>query len=84
MAWWDILCAIEIPHNFVGIVFAFCFKCDGFEFVNPNWIYRNYRVNKFGAIFLSVLFGLICPIGTIIYWIYKLCTIGRKKEDDLR
>jgi len=78
MAWWEILLAIEALHHLVGIAIACCFNCGGFEFVNPNWIYRNYRVNKFGAIFLSILFGLFCPIGTVIYWIYKLCTAGRR------
>ena len=78
MTWWEILLAIEIPHNFIGLIASLWFESDGFEFVNPKWIYQNYRVNIFGCIFLSVLFSLFCPIGTIIYWIYKLCTVGRK------
>lgn len=80
MAWLKTLLLIEIAHNLagIGIILFLPLNCDGFEFVNPNWIYRNYRVNRFGSIFLSTLYGLLCPIGTIIYWIYKLCTVGRK------
>ena len=52
----------------------------GLEFVNPVYIYRNCRVNVFGAILVASLLSLICPIGTICYWIYKLCTVGRKED----
>lgn len=54
------------------------FDAKGFEFVNPVYIYRHCRVNIFGAFVLMILMSLICPIGTICYWIYKLCTVGRK------
>ena len=50
----------------------------GWELVNPYWIYNNFKVNVFGAIVLSIIFGILCPIGTVIYWFYKLCTVGRK------
>lgn len=78
MAWWQTFLLIEIVHNAFGFGIACCFRCDAFEFVNPNWIYQNYKVNRFGSIFLSVLYNLYCPIGSIIYWIYKLCTVGRR------
>ena len=77
MTWWQTFLLIEIVHNVFGYIVAYCFICEDFEYVNPNWIYRNYQVNIFGSIFLSVLYSLLCPIGTIIYWIYKLCTVGR-------
>ena len=78
MVWWETLLLIEIVHNFFGLAIACCLRCEGFEFVNPNWIYQNYKVNRFGSIFLGALYGSFCPIGTIIYWFYKLCTVGRK------
>lgn len=56
------------------------FEAEGFEFVNPVYIYRRCRVNVFGAILISLLMSLICPFGTVGYWIYKLCTVGRKKD----
>ena len=54
-------------------------ELEGFEFLNPVWWYRNYKVNVFGAIIVSLLFTVLCPIFAIGYWIYKLGTIGRRK-----
>ena len=51
---------------------------DGWEFVNPKIIYERMHVNWFGAVVVSVFFNALCPIGAICYWLYKLCTIGRK------
>lgn len=50
----------------------------GFEYVNPIWIYKTFRVNYFGAAVCCILFNLLSPIGSICYWFYKLCTVGRK------
>ena len=53
-------------------------KTEGLEFVNPVWWYRNYPVNPFGAAMCALGFTIICPVMTIGYWFYKLCTVGRK------
>jgi hypothetical protein len=50
----------------------------GIEFVNPLVIYKQTRVNWFGAILLAMTYGVMCPVATFIYWLYKLCTVGRK------
>ena len=50
----------------------------GLEFLNPMWWYRNYKVNVFGAIIVSLLFTVLCPVFAVGYWIYKLGTIGRR------
>ena len=52
------------------------------EFVNPYYVYRyNTSVNWFGATLIALCLSLACPLGAILYWIYKivytLCTIGR-------
>ena len=53
--------------------------CDGFELCNPYWAYKYYKnVNWFGACMISLVFTALCPPIAIIYWFYKLCTIGRK------
>lgn len=49
-----------------------------FEWLNPIWIYRNYKVNFFGTAVICVLYNLICPVASICYWFYKLCTVGRR------
>ena len=51
---------------------------DGMEFVNPIHVHKYNEVNWFGAIVVATLYGFICPIATIGYWFYKLCTVGRK------
>ena len=51
---------------------------EGFEFVNPLWVYRWNRVNWFGAVVVSTIYAAFCPAGAVIYWFYKLCTVGRK------
>lgn len=51
-------------------------------YLNPVWVYKHYKVNAVGCILLTILFNLICPVLSIIYWIIKLigwiCTVGRK------
>lgn len=51
---------------------------DGWEFVNPVHIYKYNKVNWFGAIIVALIYSALCPIGAVIYWFYKLCTVGRK------
>lgn len=53
-------------------------KFDDFSYVNPIKIYKTYRVNYFGAALICIIYNLLCPIGSIGYWFYKICTIGRK------
>ena len=53
-------------------------KFDDFSYVNPIKIYKSYKVNYFGAAIICIIHNLLCPIGSIGYWFYKLCTFGRK------
>lgn len=50
----------------------------GFAFVNPCWIYHNVKVNIFGVIFITILANFLVAPYAIGYWLYKLCTIGRR------
>lgn len=52
-------------------------NCENSDFFSPLWIYNNYNVNWFGAIMLCLLFNILCPIWSVGFWFYKLCTIGR-------
>lgn len=80
--------AFLIIWNVLGIVLlASCLAlrwgrvfdmADGWEFVNPSHIYKYARVNWFGAFVLALIYSVICPVAAIIYWFYKLCTVGRK------
>lgn len=58
-------------------------QADGWEFVNPLHIYKhNRRLNWFGTILVALFYNLLCPVGALCYWVYKiiytLCTMGRK------
>ena len=58
----------------VGVLDEF----DDFSFLNPIKIYKTYHVNYFGAALICIIYNLMCPVGSIGYWIYKICTVGRK------
>lgn len=49
------------------------------EVYNPITIYKRYKVNYFGCFFLTLLFHIIFPWSAPVFWLYKLCTVGRKK-----
>lgn len=82
MLWWQSLILIEIVHNFFGFLLYCVFLggngVTGWEGVNPVWIYNHCRVNAFGAVVLCLLTNSLCPIASIAYWFYKLCTVGRR------
>ena len=46
--------------------------------LNPVYIYKNLKVNWFGALVVALIMNALCPIVSIIYWFIKLCTVGRK------
>ena len=69
---WSICGAIIL--GLLGVVDEF----DDLSYVNPIKIYRIYRVNYLGATLICIIYNLLCPIGSIGYWFYKLCTFGRK------
>ena len=76
---WEALVFIVVTWSVVGFTVSMtAINSEGLEYVNPVWIYKRYRVNYFGAAVLCILYNLICPIGSICYWIYKLCTVGRR------
>ena len=53
---------------------------DGWELVNPYWChYHHISLNWLGAIVVSLFYTILCPIGAIAYWFYKICTVGRRK-----
>ena len=69
---WSICGAIIL--GLLGVVDEF----DDLSYVNPIKIYRTYRVNYLGAALICIIYNLLCPICSIGYWIYKICTVGRK------
>ena len=51
---------------------------DGWEFVNPFLIHKYNKVNWFGAFVVALIYNALCPVSAVSYWIYKICTVGRK------
>ena len=64
----------------IALVMTNCDQGDntGFAWLNPVWLYRNIKVNWFGAIFIAFLGNAVFPLIALCYWFYKLCTIGRR------
>ena len=93
MNWFDLIFTI-ICWSVVGALILLKFtdvlrgqkgalgQAEGWEFVNPLHIYKHNRVNWFGAFMVALWYSLLCPVGALCYWIYKiiymLCTTGRK------
>ena len=48
---------------------------------NPIQVYKIYKVNWFGCIVLVLVTHVIFIIPAIVFWFYKLGTVGRKDED---
>lgn len=72
-----ILMLIILDATTVCLIGSFL-NSDGLEFVNPFWIYKRIKVNWFGSALVSLLFNMITLPFAICYWLYKLCTAGRK------
>ena len=76
-----------IVWTIITTFFCVIFLCEsyleGFQWINPLYIYQTVQVNWFGCIVLTILAHLAAgPIVSIIYWFYKLCTVGRKNKDE--
>ena len=66
-----------IIWNFSGFMIGLCLN-DWYE-LDPKAIWQQYcNVNIFGCILLTIILNLLCPIVSICYWFYKLCTVGRR------
>lgn len=78
----DILIEILISLNLMSVIFAGVLlasgMCEYFSLVNPKVIYRKLPVNWFGVTLLTIIFNVCFVIVSVPYWIYKICTVGRK------
>ena len=74
------LLAIWIVVNIIAIIILISTSVDGTNpsFVNPIVIYNKIKVNWFGAWLLAIVCNVALPVIAIIYWIYKICTVGRE------
>jgi hypothetical protein len=64
-----------------GIIIKYwdCSNTEGFHFFNPIYNYKAWnKMNWFGVIFFTLLLNIVCPVFSLCYWFYKLCTVGRE------
>lgn len=89
-----LLVVIPIVWSLVGFV-ALCIipytrDCSGPRAMfNPRVIYRSgtLNVNWFGCAILTIVFNLLCPILSLSYWFYWLCTVHKsdlKRKDSTK
>ena len=73
------LIGLILAYIFLNGIFLVNFSIENMEIgFNPIRVYKENNVNWLGCIMLVLLAHfLFLPIA-IIYWIYKLCTVGRK------
>ena len=67
---------------YAGIQLHATWNINDYQLLNPCEIYDLWNVNYFGCVILTLIFNLLCPIWTIIYWFVKfmkfICTVGRR------
>ena len=48
------------------------------DLYSPIQIYKNTEFNIIGVSFFAVLCHILAPLPAPAFWLYKVCTIGRK------
>lgn len=61
-----------------ALIYTDCFESYGVSWLNPLVIYKYNRINWFGATLLALIANVVFVPYAAFYWLYKLCTIGRK------
>ena len=72
-----------ILWNIIGCVicaaYAATYNIRDWRLFNPYHAYRSITfLNWFGAIVVSIFYTVFCPLGAVLYWFKKICTVGRK------
>ena len=50
-----------------------------FNIFYPIINYKHWKnMNWFGVILFTTILNLVCPVLSIGFWFFKLCTVGRK------
>lgn len=50
--------------------------------LHPKKIDDVFILNKFGVIFMTILFNITLPVVAIFYWLVILCTFEPKKKNN--
>lgn len=76
------ICGLWSIIGYIICLCIFIMRSGFFDFFNPCWIYAHIRVNIIGCILLTIFTNILSLVIAIGYWIYKICTVGRKYEGD--
>ena len=76
----DLIAAAVVTYALINIMTLMGMGLENrsFAFVNPFYLYKTIKVNWFGAFLMGSIFSILLPMISIPYWIYKLCTVGRR------
>lgn len=74
-----IICMVWLLAFILRCFFHEEIEADGFEFVNPKYLYEGGNLNWFGPILIALIWNLLFAPFALIYWIYKLCTVRKNK-----
>lgn len=71
---YQLILMVLVAELFLGMV------CNlDLEVFNPRRNYKQwYKINWFGVWVTTIFLHIVFPLYAIIYWIYKLVTVGRK------
>lgn len=73
------LIGLILAYIFLNGIFLVNLSIENMEIgFNPIRVYKENNINWFGCIMLVLLAHILFLPIAIIYWIYKLCTVGRK------
>jgi hypothetical protein len=65
----------------IVINFAILFHMTPYEwglYINPYYVYKTRNINWIGCAILTLLGNALLPLVSVCYWIYFICTVGRK------
>lgn len=73
------ICIFEFMVNLLFIIYIKNF--DSLSLFNPINNYKTWtRFNWFGIAIITLLLNIVLIPYAIVYWIYKLLTVGRKEK----
>ena len=67
---------------YAGLQLSATAHIDDYQLLDPREIYNLWDVNYFGCAMLTIIFNLLCPAWSMVYWFSKfmkfICTVGRR------
>ena len=79
--WVNLIFVWNLFGFFVCVAIADMYHVQDWNIANPVKCYKICtNLNIIGALLMSALYNILCPVGSVIYWFCWLCTVGRKEN----